>query len=325
MSGCRVTRCHRKDVPAGFLSGKPDCVTNVTSDDINATISADARHSLASRQEHDAASVNFCEPDGCDDDDDDCDFVDLRINPERHTGFSGEPSRRIWRLMYEFSERNKNQTGDFLFCAVSGLQSSINVHIVSQYRWEIPGLPFGPIFGGFGRNVSEFLRRFHPEMTSGQGPTWLKNLYFVYLLELKALVKVASQLRQYPFYTGDPIQDQKTQAQVRKLTEHLEKFPDFLEDVDVAGVAGTKLQLDFLNMSRVMDCVECEKCKLWGKLQVAGLGTALKILSAGSHYSRWSPPNIYVHLSRNEIVSLFNAFGRLSTSIHQLKNFPRII
>lgn len=29
-----------------------------------------------------------------------------------------------------------------------------------------------------------------------------------------------------------------------------------------------------------MDCVGCEKCRLWGKLQVLGLGTALKILFA---------------------------------------------
>ncbi|KAM3338624.1 hypothetical protein P3S68_030710 [Capsicum galapagoense] len=27
-----------------------------------------------------------------------------------------------------------------------------------------------------------------------------------------------------------------------------------------------------------MECVGCEKCRLWGKLQVLGLGTALKIL-----------------------------------------------
>lgn len=30
-----------------------------------------------------------------------------------------------------------------------------------------------------------------------------------------------------------------------------------------------------------MDCVGCEKCRLWGKLQVLGLGTALKILFSG--------------------------------------------
>eukprot|EP00631_Chrysoreinhardia_giraudii_P000384 CAMPEP_0197420232 /NCGR_PEP_ID=MMETSP1170-20131217/5710_1 /TAXON_ID=54406 /ORGANISM="Sarcinochrysis sp, Strain CCMP770" /LENGTH=67 /DNA_ID=CAMNT_0042947383 /DNA_START=1 /DNA_END=201 /DNA_ORIENTATION=+ len=34
----------------------------------------------------------------------------------------------------------------------------------------------------------------------------------------------------------------------------------------------------FHNISRIMDCVTCERCKVWGKLQILGLGTALKIL-----------------------------------------------
>ncbi|KAL1428087.1 hypothetical protein MTO96_016981 [Rhipicephalus appendiculatus] len=33
----------------------------------------------------------------------------------------------------------------------------------------------------------------------------------------------------------------------------------------------------FRNISRIMDCVGCDKCRLWGKLQVQGLGTAMKI------------------------------------------------
>lgn len=32
------------------------------------------------------------------------------------------------------------------------------------------------------------------------------------------------------------------------------------------------------NVSLIMDCIGCEKCKLWGKVQVLGVGTALKIL-----------------------------------------------
>lgn len=27
-----------------------------------------------------------------------------------------------------------------------------------------------------------------------------------------------------------------------------------------------------------MDCVGCDKCRLWGKIQTSGVGTALKIL-----------------------------------------------
>lgn len=71
----------------------------------------------------------------------------------------------------------------------------------------------------------------------------------------------------------------------------------------------------FLNVSRIMDCVGCDKCKLWGKLQVQGLGTALKILFSGK-FDEWSPTvnknidkkNFY--LERSEIVALFNGLGR---------------
>ena len=34
----------------------------------------------------------------------------------------------------------------------------------------------------------------------------------------------------------------------------------------------------FRNVTRIMDCVACDKCRLWGKVQTTGVGTALKIL-----------------------------------------------
>lgn len=95
-----------------------------------------------------------------------------------------------------------------------------------------------------------------------------------------------------------------------------------------------------------MDCVSCDKCKLWGKLQITGLGTALKILFADSnrrsvnlnqmaeHLQTLQPPKKdhaldYVssgfRLSRSEIVALFNAFGRISTSIRQLERFREMM
>ena len=73
----------------------------------------------------------------------------------------------------------------------------------------------------------------------------------------------------------------------------------------------------FRNVTQIMDCVGCEKCKLWGKLQTHGLGTALKILFSGTFnqadptaFDLASMKRTHFKLSRNEIVSLFNAFGR---------------
>jgi hypothetical protein len=34
----------------------------------------------------------------------------------------------------------------------------------------------------------------------------------------------------------------------------------------------------FRNVSQIMDCIGCDKCRLWGKVQITGLATALKIL-----------------------------------------------
>lgn len=71
----------------------------------------------------------------------------------------------------------------------------------------------------------------------------------------------------------------------------------------------------FRNISRIMDCVGCDKCKLWGKLQIQGLGTALKILFSGK-FDKWEPTVQHsfnrkqFFLERSEIVALVNAFGR---------------
>lgn len=91
-----------------------------------------------------------------------------------------------------------------------------------------------------------------------------------------------------------------------------------------------------------MDCVGCEKCRLWGKLQVQGLGTALKILfSVGNQDKegdqtvsfltvsfflnikhRWSDYifflvtfSLQLQLQRNEVIALVNLLNRLSESV----------
>ncbi len=186
-----------------------------------------------------------------------------------------------------------------------------------------------------------------------QGPYWLRNLYFVYLLELRALTKVAPYLESQSFYTGSDEEDKDTQIAVKELLNLMRSFPDqFDERVMFSGRQKSSLKEEFrqhfLNITRIMDCVGCDKCRLWGKLQVTGLATALKILFADgeedlrSSPQRWAerlsvmePPPIVqgkdsapvldvgadFKLTRNEIVALFNAFGRISTSIQQLERF----
>ena len=78
-----------------------------------------------------------------------------------------------------------------------------------------------------------------------------------------------------------------------------------------------------------MDCVGCDKCKLWGKVQTRSLGTALKILFSGSRAGLDSTVNAdskqTFQLSRVEIVALFNGFARLSTSINEIEEFRELL
>jgi len=74
-----------------------------------------------------------------------------------------------------------------------------------------------------------------------------------------------------------------------------------------------EFQERFRNISRIMDCVSCEKCKVWGKLQILGIGTAIKILlTPSSQLEGWGGAGT---LSRQEIVALVNTLHQLAASV----------
>jgi len=81
---------------------------------------------------------------------------------------------------------------------VSGLHTSINVHLCAKYLHK--GILDQPDY--WAPNPQEFVRRFHPDYTNNQGPQWIKNLYFVYLVELRAIAKAAPYFEKEKFYTG---------------------------------------------------------------------------------------------------------------------------
>lgn len=215
---------------------------------------------------------------------------------------------------------------------ISGLHASINVHLSARYL-----LDDGLYQRKWGHNVSEFRERFDADLTAGEGPKRLRNLYFLYLIELRALAKVLPFFKQPSFrlYTGRPEEDQKHKELLLDILQLARSFPLhfdetslFAGDENEAAKLKEDIRLAFLNISKIMDCVGCFKCRLWGKLQTQGLGTALKILFSERQIealpqSRERRPSF--QLSRQEVVSLLNAFGRISTSIKELRTFRSLL
>jgi hypothetical protein len=78
----------------------------------------------------------------------------------------------------------------------------------------------------------------------------------------------------------------------------------------------------FHNISRVMDCVGCEKCRLWGKLQTLGLGTAIKIV-LGQPEDRTGAGGRF-EFQRNEVIALINTAHQLAKSIKAVDDFHKL-
>jgi len=398
---CGVKPCTSEELPPGIKGEIPSTLQNcmdTTSPDTNlengdkvdSTLSEVAKQDIKSWKDHDDKIKGFCEVD--DKNDPNCVHVDLTINPERYTGYSGEASRKVWRAIYQENcfrppnstdanssiSTNKSMKGNkkkklseifgvrqerigelclekrAFYRAISGLHTSITIHLSSRFpegelrktkatrlKNVFAGGPGStPPFVSSGDenyipNIDLFLSRFDPDLTDGQGPFWLKNLYFVYLLELRALQKAAPFLEKHTFYTGNEEEDRDTTTAVKEILKIVDSFPNHFDESslfassDSSELLKNEFREHFRNVSKVMDCVACDKCKLWGKLQITGLGTALKILfteESQEHIVTFEGEDVFrnhlneIDLNRNEIVSLFNAFGRISTSIQQLES-----
>lgn len=91
-------------------------------------------------------------------------------------------------------------------------------------------------------------------------------------------------------------------------------------------------RLHFYNLSLAMDCgntekrggglfltalsVSCFRCKLWGKLQVQGLATALRLLYGGSGSA---------FLTRNALVAFVNALHQVSSSLRYVQQIQMLM
>ena len=67
-------------------------------------------------------------------------------------------------------------------------------------------------------------------MTKNQGPYWLRNVYFVYLLELRAIAKAGPEILSQKFDFGDADEDKATVEVVKKVIELVQSFPDHFDE-----------------------------------------------------------------------------------------------
>ncbi|RVX75899.1 hypothetical protein B0A52_00256 [Exophiala mesophila] len=279
------------------------------------------------------------------------DYVSLVNNTERYTGYSGMGARQVWESIYkencfsakspqhdslrskpleaaqnlrnvfqEYGRQNVDTTDDLyplddecleqraFYRIVSGMHASISTHLCWDY--------FNQSTGEWVRNLECYKQRLHgfPERVS--------NVYFNYAILTRAIAKVRKHLETYTFCSGDVQQDFETKQKVLELADRAAASGNtFDESIMFQDPSVIDLKDDFRNrfrnVSRLMDCVGCDKCRLWGKVQTAGYGAALKILFEYDETKNGENP----HLRRTELVALVNTLGRVSHSLNAIQRF----
>lgn len=272
-----------------------------------------------------------------------CVYVNLLQNPERFTGYGGNQSFDVWKAIYlENCFPNTNPMSmkpnqpkekciekNLFYRLVSGMHASIAVHLSNEY--------LDSQTGEFYPNLQVFMQRV------GLYNDRLANIYFNYALVAQSLVKLNEILpvRQFIQLGYDDI----TPAQKQHLLENNDLFENtevydelLLQDIIPALGSNTlfntstlfdptkdpnlkqEFRARFKNISAIMDCVGCDRCRMWGKIQTIGYGTALKILFEDD--GSMNQPNL--KFRRIEIVALINTFDRLSKSIAIINNFKQM-
>jgi len=279
------------------------------------------------------------------------DYVSLVNNTERYTGYSGMGARQVWDAIYkencfttkspqhssmmptplqaaqnlknifqEYGRQNVDSTDDLyplddecleqraFYRIVSGMHASISTHLCWDY--------FNQTTGEWVRNVECYKERLHKH------PERVSNVYFNYAILTRAIAKIRKHLQSYTFCSGDTDQDFETKQKVLKLADKVAAAPStFDESIMFQDPEVLDLKEDFRNrfrnVSRLMDCVGCDKCRLWGKVQTAGYGAALKILFEFDETKNGENP----HLRRTELVALVNTLDRVSHSLEAIQKF----
>ncbi|KAK9455373.1 endoplasmic reticulum Oxidoreductin 1-domain-containing protein [Dipodascopsis uninucleata] len=278
-------------------------------------------------------------------------YVNLVDNPERYTGYSGPHANKVWQAIYTencFNDDNVQSmiqspfgqaliAGDkhviqevggergrqamitqnmclekrVFYKLISGMHASISTHLSYEYLDTETG-EWGPDLNVFMEKVGDF-------------PERISNIYFNYALVSKAVGKLRSYLEDFTFCSNAQGYDAETRRKMLRIAIEADRSVPDLVDVSSMFKQEPKLKEEFrqrfVNVSRIMDCTGCDKCRLWGKLQVTGYATALKILF---ELPDSSTTGDFISLRRMEMVALINTYDRLSKSIEAINMFRQM-
>lgn len=245
------------------------------------------------------------------------DYYDTQSFPEGYTGYDGA---EVWgfihnRVCFRGYDYDDNHWKADFNKAVSGLHSMISAQVVRGIREKMES---GEEFTKdeiWRDPVQEFARRLGPQ---GETPLALENLYFCFMLLLTAAAKAKGRLME-DCRSGkiDPAAVNALQAVLSSpLLEHQsvgvasQKLHDHAVKDSDSVVALWEARMRCRDLLRIMNCVQCNKCRLHGKVSILGLTTAMQIL-VGRTGEGGDPEKVH----RVELAALMTTLHKFSTAV----------
>lgn len=257
------------------------------------------------------------------------DYYDIEEFSEGYTGYDGS---NVWNFIHKricfqgYSYQDNNHWKADFNKAVSGMHAMVSAQIIRGIQERIDdGEDFTPD-EKWTDPVAEFNRRISPQ---GEIPEAMDNLYFLYTLLLRAVIKSKDRflddqkagllddmdsaalngLYQTTLLSG---MDSAVASQVNSAAQSLQEHA--VKDQEALWEARMRTR----ELQRVMNCVQCNKCRLHGKIATMGVSTALQIL-LGWNGQGTDPRQV----QRVEMAALLTALHKCARAVDlcvQMKN-----
>ena len=238
-------------------------------------------------------------------------YINLLKNPEGYTGYRGA---HIWNAIFKENCYSESYSSlcveDKIFSNIfMGWLVNTNFQIGCNFRNRNTNESYV--------NVSYVTNKFLYHRDK------IDYLFFLYSLMLKAVNKAVPFLLNYDYSSGNKTEDQMTTKIIKEIFRYELQNIDLIEDSFqetyeyfekfISSNRLAELIIRFRNISSIIDCVTCSKCRMHAKLEVFGIATMLKILFASS------TEELKKSMSRNELVSFINLFAKLSKSVNNVE------
>lgn len=246
------------------------------------------------------------------------DYYDLEEFPEGYTGYDGS---EIWNFIHGkiafkgYDYNDDHWKADFNK-AVSGIHSLISAQIVRGIQEKADAGEEFTEDEPWTDPKAEFDRRLSK---GGEQPMAVENLYFAYMLVLSAASKARDRLLcdcqngsideqsaaiLEGFLALPVLSDPAVEVAPKKFTDHAVESSNNL----------WQARMRTRDLLRIMNCVQCNKCRLHGKIAMLGLSTALQI-----HLGRAGEGGDPERVHRVELAALLTTINKFSKAVEYCK------